>query len=147
MAISQTMFSTGGKLMSQQSLVDVAKAPMIAFNQKDWGAFKTAIAAGFVYDEVATQRNIRGADEVIAAFQGWAAAFPDAKAEFHSPLVSGNTVILEVTWRGTHTGPLPTPGGTITGTGKTYVVRACQVFEVAEGKAQVLRHYFDLTTL
>jgi hypothetical protein len=68
------MLSRGRKFMSQQSLVDVAKAPIIAYNQKDWGAFKTAIAAGFVLDEVGTQRNIRGADEVIAAFQNrrWA---------------------------------------------------------------------------
>lgn len=132
---------------SQRSLVDVAKAPIIAYNEKDWGALKTAIAAGFVLDEVGTQRNIRGTDEVVAAFQDWAAALPDSKAEFHSALVSGNTVILEVTWRGTHTGPLQTPGGTIPGTGKTFAVRACQVFEVADGKAQVLRHYFDMTTL
>ena len=133
--------------MSQQSLVDAAKAPIIAYDQKDWGALKTAIASGFVLDEVGTQRNIRGASEVIAAFQGWAAALPDSKAEFHSALVSGNTVVLEVTWRGTHTGPLQTPGRTIAPTGKRFAVRACQVFEVADGKAQVLRHYFDMTTL
>ena len=27
------------------------------------------------------------------------------------------------------------------------MVQACQVFEVADGKAQVMRHYFDLNTL
>ena len=133
--------------MSQQSFVDAAKAPIIAYNQKDWSALRAAIAAGFVLDEVGTQRKIRGADEVIAAFKSWATALPDSKAEFHNALVSGNTVVQEVTWRGTHTGPLQTPGGAIPATGKRFEVRACQVFEIAEGKAQVLRHYFEMTTL
>ena len=43
--------------MSQQSLIDAAKAPIIAYNDKDWKAVKAAVAPGFLYDEVATQRK------------------------------------------------------------------------------------------
>ena len=133
--------------MSEQSLVEAAKALIIAYNEKDWDATRAAVAAGFVYDEVGTQRRMQGADEFLAGWRGWAAALPDSQAEFHNALVSGNTVVLEVTWRGTHGGPLQTPGGEIAATGRRFEVRACQIIEIADGKAQAMRHYFDMTTL
>jgi hypothetical protein len=61
--------------------------------------------------------------------------------------VSGNTVVVELTWRGTHTGPLQTPRGVIASTGKTINVRACQVIELSGDKTKAVRQYFDLGTL
>lgn len=133
--------------MAAQSLIDAGKAPIIAYNNKDWKAAKASIAASYVYDEVGTQRKVQGADEVIAVWRGWDAAIPDSKAEFHSAIASGNTVVLELTWRGTHNGPLQMPSGAIAPTGKRIEVRACQVTEIKDGKAQATRHYFDMATL
>src|SRR6266699_4819904 len=104
--------------MSQQSLTDAAKAPIIAYNDKDWKAVKAAVTPGFLYDEVATQRKIQGVDQVITAWQGWGTAFPDSKATFHNAYASGDTVVLEVTWRGTHKGPLADRDGSNTGNGQ-----------------------------
>ncbi len=86
--------------MSQQSLIDAAKAPIIAYGKKDWDAVRAALLPGFLYDEVAT-----------------------------------------------HTGPLQTPTGQMAATGKPIEMRACQVFEIAGGKAQSMRQYFDMATL
>jgi len=133
--------------MSEQILIEAAKASIIAYNEKNWDAATRAITAGLTYDEVATHRNLRGAVDVITAWKGWAAAFPDSKATFDAAYVSGNTVILEVTWRGTHTGVLGTAGGEIPATGKKIEMRACQVIEVADGKAQRIRQYFDMATM
>ena len=133
--------------MSRKSPIDVAKAPILAYNKKDWEGVRAAIAPGFILDEVGTQRKIRGVNDVIAAFQGWAKALPDSKATIKSAFTSGNTVVLEVTWRGTHTGPLQTPRGEIAATGKKFEVRACQVVEITKDKAKAMRHYFDMTTL
>jgi len=36
-------------------------------------------------------------------------------------LVSGNTVVLEVTWKGTHQGPLATPNSSMAGTGRRII--------------------------
>ena len=85
--------------MPQQSLVDIAKALTIAYNEKNWAAVEAAVAPEFVYDEVGTQRKIQGVKEFITAWRGWAAAIPDSKATFHNASTSGNTVVLEVTWR------------------------------------------------
>ena len=133
--------------MAQQSVVDIAKAQIIAYNKKDWNAARAAVAPGLVYDEVGTQRKIQGVDDVIAAWRGWATAMPDSKATFDKTEASGNTVVLEITWRGTHKGPLQTPKGEIPATGKKFEVRACQVIEVANNKVQAMRHYFDMASL
>lgn len=133
-------------MMSQQ-LIDAAKAPVIAYNNKDWDAVKRVVGPNFVYDEIATQRVVRGAADVMALWQGWAAAFPDSKGTFEAAHVAGNKVVLEVTWRGTHTGALRMPGGDIPATGRRIEMRACQIVDVADGKAQGIRQYFDMATM
>lgn len=130
-----------------QSLIDAAKAPIIAYNQKDWETVRAAVSPGFVYDEVGTGRRVAGIEQVLEMWKGWAAAIPDSRATFHRTFVSGNTVVVEVTWTGRHTGPLQTAGGTMAPTGRPIELRACQVTEVEGSKATVMRHYFDMTTL
>lgn len=134
-------------MIPQQQLIDAAKAPMLAYNEKDWNAVRASISPDFVYDEVATNRKVQGVDQVIPLWQGWATAFPDSKATFHNTLVSGNTVVFEVTWRGTHEGPLQTPNGPISPTRNRIAIRACMAIEVEGDKAKVQRHYFDMVTL
>ena len=133
--------------MTPQSLIDAAKAPTLAYGDKKWDAVKAAVAPGVIYDEVATHRKLTGADAVTEAWKGWAAAFPDSRATFHNAHVSGNTVILELNWRGMHKGPLVTPNGQIAPTGKSIDIPACQVVEIADGKVKSLRQYFDMATM
>ena len=45
-------------------------------------------------------------------------------------------MVLEVTWKGTHTGLLQTPKGSVPGTGKPMEIRACIVSELAGDKAR-----------
>ena len=81
--------------MSQQ-LIDAAKAPILAYGKKDWEAIKSSVSPGFTYDEVATNRKVKG-DEFIACWKDWATAVPDSQATFNSSFVSGDMVVLEVT--------------------------------------------------
>jgi steroid delta-isomerase-like uncharacterized protein len=134
-------------MMSPQQLVAAAQAPILAFNEKNWDAVRASITPDFVYDEVATNRKVQGVDQVIPLWQGWATAFPDAKATFQRELVCGNTVVLEHTWQGTHKGPLQTPDGPIPATGNRIDVRACMTVEVVGDKAKMQRHYFDMGTI
>ncbi|HTC24898.1 MAG TPA: ester cyclase [Gemmatimonadales bacterium] len=132
---------------SPQQLIDAAKKLTLAYNEKNWNAIRANITPNFVYDEVPTRRNAQGADQTIALWQGWAKAFPDSRATIHSGIASGTTVVLELTWQGTHNGPLETPNGPLAPTGKRIEVRACQVTEMAGEKAKAQRHYFDMATL
>jgi steroid delta-isomerase-like uncharacterized protein len=134
-------------MIPQQQLIDAARALVLTYNDRNWEAAKARMSPDFDYDEVSTNRKVKGPDQVIPIWQGWAAAFPDSKGTIHRELTSGNTVVLEVSWVGTHNGPLQTPNGTIPATGRRIDVRACMIVEVADDKAKAQRHYFDMMTL
>lgn len=133
--------------MADTSILEVAKSQIIAYNDKNWEAAKESLAANILYDEAGTQRRIQGVEEVIAAWKGWGKALPDSKATFDKEMVSGNTAVVEVTWHGTHNGPLQLPDRELAPTGKKIEMRACQVIEVSGTKIQAIRHYFDMATL
>ena len=134
--------------VSPQVMIEAAKTMIIAYNDKNWERAKAAITPDFLYDEVATGRRIEGADETLAAWKGWAQAFPDSKASFDRSYVAGNdTVVLELTWRGTHKGPLGTAMGNIAATGKSIEVRALAIVELKGEKARSQRQFFDMATL
>ena len=133
--------------LTPKQLIDAAKAPLLAYSAKDWDKVKRSITSNFIYDEVGTARKVQGIDNVVPLWQEWAAAMPDSKATIHAAHVSGNTVVLELTWTGTHTGPLNLPTGTVAGTGKGIDMRAAAIFEITGGKASTQRHYFDMATM
>jgi steroid delta-isomerase-like uncharacterized protein len=130
-----------------QTAIDQAKLSVIAYNEKNWDACKEALAADAVYDEVPTHRRLTGTNDIIAAWKGWAAAFPDSKASFEDAIADDDKVVLEMRWRGTHNGPLSLPSGPIAATGKRIDVRACQIVELKNGRTQSVRHYFDVATM
>jgi len=133
--------------MPQGSPIDIAKAQVIAYNEKNWDQVKEVLAPNVVYDEVATHRKVSGVNDVVTTWKGWAAALPDSKATFESAVAVGNTVFLELTWHGKQTGPLQMPSGEIPASGKEIELRALQVVEVADGKAKSVRQYFDMATM
>jgi steroid delta-isomerase-like uncharacterized protein len=133
--------------MAQKSLIDAAKSPVIAYGEKNWKAVRDSVKPDIRYEEPATHRETHGIDQLLSVWQGWGTAFPDSKATFKSAFGSGDTVALEVTWRGTHKGPLQTPGGRVEPTGKAIEVPACLVVTIADGKAKSMHHYFDMATL
>jgi steroid delta-isomerase-like uncharacterized protein len=133
--------------VSPQALIQAATAPILGFNEKSWDKVKSSITPDFVYDEVPTQRTVRGADQAIAIYREWAEAFPDAKGTIHGGVASGNTVVLELTWQGTHQRALNTPNGSIPASNRPIQVRACMVTELNGEMVSQQRHYFDMATL
>ena len=63
-------------------------------------------------------RRIQGVDAYVELCQGWKQVFADGRGTVHNTVASGGTVAQEVTWEGTHTGPLVGPGGTLAPTGR-----------------------------
>ncbi len=134
-------------MASSQAMIDAAKASILAYNDKNWDNVKESITADCLYDEVCTQRKLQGQAQVVECWQGWARAFPDSKATIHGAFASGNTVCVEMTWRGNHTGPLELPTGPVAATNRAIDVRSCQIFVMSDSKARVIRHYFDMATM
>jgi len=133
--------------MTDKSVADLAKEQVLAYNEKDWDRARAALAPEVVYEEVGTHRKLKGVDDVLTAWKGWATAISDSRATFQSELVSGNTAVLEITWTGIHDGPLQTPNGEIAPTGKKIELRAIQVVDVANDRVKWVRQYFDMGTL
>jgi steroid delta-isomerase-like uncharacterized protein len=129
------------------NVIEIAKASITAYNDKDWSKAKDMLAADAVYDEKGTHRRIQGAGEIIDAWLGWAKAFPDSKATIVREFASGDTAVFELVWKGVHTGPLQTPTGTIPASNKPIELPACQVVQVEGGKVKSASHYFDMLTM
>ena len=118
--------------VSPQAAIEIAKATVTIYNDRDWAKAKTVLAPDFVYDEVATARKVTGADQALELWKGWAQAFPDSRGTVQNARATGDgIVVLEVTWKGTHKGALQTPNGPIAATNKTIDVRACAVLEIS----------------
>lgn len=89
----------------------------------------------------------RGANGYREFMQGWATAFPDGRAEIRRVTADENGAAVEYTGRGTHTGPLVTPTGTIPPTGRAGELDLCDVVEIQQGRVRRVRSYYDTATL
>jgi steroid delta-isomerase-like uncharacterized protein len=129
------------------SVLETAKSCTLAYNEKNWSKIEILLAADAVYDEVGTHRHIQGTSKIVEAWKGWASAIPDSRATFVRELVNGDIAVLELVWKGVHSGPLPTPAGIVAASNKSVELRACQIIRVRDGKVASLAHYFDFLTL
>ncbi len=68
-------------------------------------------------------------------------AFPDIHRELFKVYVTGDVVVVELAIRGTHTGELPLPSGTLAPTGRTIDVPCCDVFHLENGKVTAFHCY------
>lgn len=125
------------------SLTNLARDTVDSFNLRDWEYMTSLLAANCVYDEVGTGRRAKGHTEILEGMKGWANAFRDVKGTVISTLERGDTVVLEITWRGTHNGPLDGPMGRIPPSGKSVDTRAVQVYSCEGDRVVEIRHYFD----
>ena len=135
------------EVLTADAMIKIAREQVDAFNMGDWERLQAGLASDYRYDELGTARKVVGPEKTVELFKGWKQAFPDAVGTVTSAIASGDKVALEVTWNGTHTGPLTTPEGTIPASGKRQETPAAFIFTFAGDKIQESRHYFDSMTL
>ncbi len=133
--------------LTADELVKVAREQVDAFNTGDWERMRAGLAADVRYDELGTQRTVEGPEKIVELFRGWKTAFPDAAATVTNAVASGDKAALELTWKGTHTGPLGTAAGTIPASGKRQETPAAIFFSFEGGKIKESHQYFDSMTL
>jgi len=109
-----------------------------------------AEAVGKLYAEDAVMimsgepEPIKGRAAIVKNQEAFYRAMPDFKVEFTSILFSGNHIVFEGISRGTHTGPLPIPGGEIPPTGKKVEIKFAFIARVnADGLIEEDRTYYD----
>ena len=128
-------------------LVTIAREQIDAFNSGDWELMRGKFTSDSRYDELGTERKLEGPEKIVELFKGWKSAFPDVVGTVTSSVASGNKVALEVTWKGTHTGPLTMAEGTIPASGKRQETPAAIFYAFDGNKIKASRQYFDSLTL
>jgi steroid delta-isomerase-like uncharacterized protein len=128
-------------------LTAVANELVEAFTAGDWSRFRSVVHPDVLYEETGTQVRTEGVEAYVRRCQEWKEAFPDARGTARATLASGQTVVQEIVWEGTHTGPLRTPGGTIPPTGRRIRMLGTIWNTVEDGRAREIRHHLDVLTM
>jgi steroid delta-isomerase-like uncharacterized protein len=126
---------------------EILRKHLDAFAKSDWTAYKSMLTDNAIYEEEATQRTATGPDPIVKAIQPWKKAFPDLKATIKNVVVTGDAVVAELEWEGTHKGTLEGPMGPIPASGQRGKLAAVEVVRFENGKIREIRHYFDLMTI
>jgi steroid delta-isomerase-like uncharacterized protein len=125
----------------------VANDLMEAFNNSDWERFSALCSPDVVYDEKGSNRTTKGVDGILDVAKGWKTAFPDIHGRIWTSVGVANTAVLEITWTGSHQGPLSSPGGEVPPTGKSVEFDDAQVYTVENGQVTSMRNYGDFLTM
>jgi steroid delta-isomerase-like uncharacterized protein len=141
------MTAVATEALTAEQMIKMAREQVDGFNNGDWERVGAGLTPDARYNELGTQRNVEGPEKIVELLRGWKAAFPDAAGTVTSAVGSGNMAALEVTWKGTHTGPLETAEGTIPASGKRQETPSAFVFTFEGGKIKESRLYFDSLTL
>ena len=134
-------------MASVQQMKDVLERNLKAFTAGNWNGFKATLTDDAIYEEEATGRRVQGGDAAVQAVGPWIRAFPDMGFTIKEAIGSGDALVVELDWTGTHKGPLVGPFGSIPATGKYSKLPAVQVVRFDGDRIRELRHYFDLLTL
>jgi steroid delta-isomerase-like uncharacterized protein len=87
--------------------------------------------------------TLRGPQEVVSFLAIFWDALPDAKLTYEREVAAGDTVVIEGTLTGTHTGTFRGPAGDIPASGNAITLRYASVKRVRDGKVASERLYFD----
>jgi steroid delta-isomerase-like uncharacterized protein len=113
-----------------------------AFNAHDEERIRALSAENTVF-EAPGDVKLEGRDAATEYAMAWLRAFPDARIDVHNELVSGDWVVQEFTFTGTHGETLSGPGGDIPATNRRLEGRGVQILRVEGDTVADTRLYFD----
>jgi predicted ester cyclase len=112
-------------------------------NRDGWTAHFTETA------ELRAPGGVSGSGLGIAGqfYDMWQNGFPDCQVDPVAISEDGESGVLEAVFKGTHTGPLNAPSGTIAATGKAVAIPFVVTAKVGDGQFTSFRLYFDQAEL
>jgi steroid delta-isomerase-like uncharacterized protein len=127
--------------------VSLARSLYEAFNERDFDKLADCMTRDSTITIVGSGDTFQGPGGARKYNMMWAEAFPDGKITIDNIVSTGDYVIVEFTGRGTHTGTLTGPAGSIPATGRAVTLKLCDVLEVSQGLVSAQRTYFDSASL
>lgn len=113
-----------------------------AFNDHDESRIRELNAENAVV-EAPGDVHVEGREAATQYAMAWLNAFPDARLNVKNEFVSGDWVVQEFTFEGTHEGTLSGPAGEIPATHRRLNGRGVQIFRVEGDAVADTRLYFD----
>ena len=130
-----------------QDNVDIARKLYEHWNAREFDRIAELMADDGEIVLVGSDTRFRGPDGAIEFSRMWADGFPDGNVTIDRTIASGDTVVVEFTGTGRHTGTLRAPGGDVPATGQSVTLQLCDVQDIRDGKIRRLRSYFDAASL
>jgi predicted ester cyclase len=113
-----------------------------AFNDHDESRIRELNAENSVV-EAPGDVHVEGREAATQYAMAWLNAFPDARLNVKNEFASGDWVVQEFTFEGTHEGTLSGPAGEIPATHRRLNGRGVQIFRVEGDEVVDTRLYFD----
>ena len=130
--------------MSVDENLQKVDASIEAFNDRDLDRFVGLRAESSVRHAPPAPEPLKGRDALREYLQGFVDAFPDGQIEKVRAFGQGDWTIVELAFTGTHTGPLPGPGGeAIPATNKPVRLPYCVVIKFEGGEVTEEHEYWD----
>ena len=126
---------------------DLARNLYDGWNERDFDRLADMMAPDGEIVVVGTGDVFKGPDGSRQYNMAWADGFPDGRITIDNVFSSGDTVVVEFTGHGTHTGTLVTSMGSIPATGRPVTLKLCDVTEFRNGKVKSQRSYFDSASM
>ena len=133
--------------MTDEQKIELGKEFVASFNNGDWESLKGSLCTEVNYIEIPTKTEINGVDKFVELCKGWKSTMSDCSGEVTNAHASGDTVILEITWTGTQSGPMQTPLGVHPSSGKFQKMDGAQILKIGDEKITNIRNHFDLLSM
>src|SRR5439155_9405481 len=134
-------------MLTAQDNATVVRAHYDAYNRRDFDKSLTLVADGVKWMNIPFNTTFSGRKGYREFLDNWNKAMPDSKVEIVNVIAGDEWTAVEFIGRGTHTGPLVGPQGTIPATHKKLDLKFCELFRVKDGQIAEGRLYFDAATL
>jgi len=126
---------------------DLVRDIYAAFNAGDIAAAGSRADANTEVTLVPAGATFPGRDGFLGFMGSFKSAFPDLHITPTNVVASGDFVVAECTWNGTHKGELGTPAGAIPATNKRIEgAQFVEVYEIHDGIIRRMRNYQDLAS-
>jgi steroid delta-isomerase-like uncharacterized protein len=118
-----------------------------AFNNRKFDEAAKLASDKFEWRDVATGETYRGPAGMRQFMEHWVKAFNDAKIDIQRIIATDQHVAAEFIGRGTHTGPLEGPAGSIPATNRKLELACCEIGTIENGKIRSGSTYYDTATI
>ena len=134
-------------MSTAQDNATIVRAHYDAFNRRDIDKNLSLVTPDVKWMNIPFDVNHTGHKGYREFLTNWTTAMPDCKAEVVNVVGGEAWTVVEFIGRGTHTGPLVGPQGTIPATQRKLDLKFCELLRIKDGQIAEAHLYFDAATM